>query len=326
MKKLVLISCYMGALPPYFPAFLTSCSWNPAIDFVIFVDSDVSIQVPSNVRIEYMTLTRITSIAKEKIGKWITLDTPYKLCDFKPTYGLLFSEWISGYDYWGHCDIDVIWGQLQKKVLPLLDKKADRYFKYGHLSIYKNETWINESFKLPYSGIQYKKALSTPVSCGFDEMKGTWVLAQENGLNVYHEDIVFDIKRPGFSRYLQSYTSKNYPYQYFLCKDRCVLQFFRDESGVWKSEERAYIHFQKRKLKINVDIERSNFQITEDKIVGITMSDSVDLLLSRNQVKDIGILMAFHYCLSDFFATLRFKMLKLSILWTSRIILRKTNS
>lgn len=314
MNKLVLISCYMGNFPSYFNLFVESCRWNPQIDWLIFSDCPpLTYEIPSNVRIEYLTLTEVQELAFRKIGRWIKLNRAYKLCDFKPTYGLLFSEWITGYEYWGHCDIDVIWGRLQTKILPLLDKRADRYFKYGHLSIYRNVVEINESFKLPYSGIQYKKALSTSISCGFDEMKGTWVLAQENGLKVYHEEIVFDIKRPGALNYLQSYTSKNYPCQYFLYKDKRILHCFKNEEGVWKNEERAYIHFQKRNLQIiNSNVKNKDFQITEYGIVEITASDSIDMFLSRNQVRNISVLKSIYYKLNDFWGAFRFKLLKIN--------------
>ena len=43
----------------------------------------------------------------------VTLDRPYKLCDFKPAYGFIFGEYLKEYDYWGHCDIDIVWGDLR---------------------------------------------------------------------------------------------------------------------------------------------------------------------------------------------------------------------
>lgn len=302
----------MGKFPSYFNLFVESCRCNPQIDWLIFSDSPPSFDTPVNVRIEYLTLAEVNELAIKKIGKWIKLNRAYKLCDFKPTYGLLFSEWIAAYEYWGHCDIDVIWGRLQAKVLPLLNKRADRYFKYGHLSIYRNVAYVNESFKLPYSGIQYKKALSTSISCGFDEMKGTWALALENGLNVYHEEIVFDIKRPGTSNYLQSYTSKNYKEQFFLYKDSRILHCFKDEDGIWKNEERAYIHFQKRKLQIiSSNINNTDFQITGYGIIEIAANDSVDLFSSRNQVPDMSVLKSIYYRLSNYLCSFKFKLLKI---------------
>jgi hypothetical protein len=33
---------------------------------------------------------------------------PYKICDWKPFYGHIFREYLVAYDFWGHCDMDII--------------------------------------------------------------------------------------------------------------------------------------------------------------------------------------------------------------------------
>lgn len=43
----------------------------------------------------------------------VAIPNSYKLCDFKPTYGLIFSEYIAKYDFWGMGDIDVIYGNIR---------------------------------------------------------------------------------------------------------------------------------------------------------------------------------------------------------------------
>lgn len=318
MNKLVLISCYIGEFPPYFKLFLESCKWNPLIDWLIFSDFPPpnKMQLSENVMIKDITLARIRELAFKRIGKWINLDRPYKLCDFKPAYGVLFSEYISGYDYWGHCDIDVIWGQLQNRIMPLLDKGFDRYFKYGHLSIYKNSAFVNEVFKLSYSGLGYKKVFSTSISCGFDEMRGTWLLAKENGLKIYHEDILFDLKRPGWEHSLQSYTSKNYSEQCFLVKNKHIVHFFINEAGECKSEEQAYIHFQKRNLIINSDTLNSDFQITENQIIRISEAEPIELCFKRNKVRKQKKVFILYKLCRMYFATFNYKFLKLSNMLT----------
>ena len=53
-------------------------------------------------------------------------------------HGFLFEKYIKDFDYWGHCDCDLIFGNLEKNVTPLLNEDYDKLFAAGHLTIYKN--------------------------------------------------------------------------------------------------------------------------------------------------------------------------------------------
>ena len=62
---------------------------------------------------------------------WGGVNSPYKLCDYKPVYGLIFDEDLQDYDFWGHCDVDLIFGDIRKFIN--LYKKRGIYasrFKY----------------------------------------------------------------------------------------------------------------------------------------------------------------------------------------------------
>lgn len=69
--------------------------------------------VPSNVRLCYMTIKEIEILATKKFGIPTKIEYPYKLCDYKPAYGLLFEEILTGYDFWAQTDIDVIFGEIR---------------------------------------------------------------------------------------------------------------------------------------------------------------------------------------------------------------------
>jgi hypothetical protein len=71
-----------------------------------------------NVDWRWMTLEGIRDRFIEKTGLKIPeLQRAYKLCDFKPTYGDLFSEEIKE-PFWGFGDIDMIWGRLDPFMTP----------------------------------------------------------------------------------------------------------------------------------------------------------------------------------------------------------------
>jgi hypothetical protein len=114
MKKIILITCWYGDYPWYLPYYLHSCSFNPSVDFVIVTDNKHKItSLPDNVKIIYKKLDDIISETSAKIGFKINIDTPYKLCDFKPAYGFMFPDLIKDYDLWGHCDLDIIYGDIR---------------------------------------------------------------------------------------------------------------------------------------------------------------------------------------------------------------------
>ena len=41
-----------------------------------------------------------------------TAEYPYKLCEFKPMFGVLFADVVEGFDFWGHIDNDAILGDV----------------------------------------------------------------------------------------------------------------------------------------------------------------------------------------------------------------------
>ena len=97
LKDVAIIIPYFGKLPSNLITFLNSCQINKRIDWFIFTDQNlVNIQIPKNVHIVNTTFSSI----KEKIQlvvnlKGLVLDAPYKLCDYKPTYGVVFQKYIS---------------------------------------------------------------------------------------------------------------------------------------------------------------------------------------------------------------------------------------
>lgn len=112
MSKIAIVICYYGSFPWYFPYFLHSCKFNPTIDFLIFTDISYEREIPKNVYFINLSIEEVKTIASKKLGFRVNIDFPYKLCDFKPAYGYIFSDYIDGYQFWGQSDIDVIYGDM----------------------------------------------------------------------------------------------------------------------------------------------------------------------------------------------------------------------
>ena len=114
MISIGLLTCWYGPYPWYFPYFINSCKANPTIDFIIISDNKQEIlSKPENVKIIYKTLADIIEISQNVLGFPVDIEYPYKLCDFKPAYGFLFPDIVKKYDFWGHGDIDVVYGDIR---------------------------------------------------------------------------------------------------------------------------------------------------------------------------------------------------------------------
>ena len=112
--QIIFIIAYVGEWPWYFPYFLHSCRYNPTIDFLIFTDNQTPLEhLPPNVRVVPYSLERFNADATQALGFDVAVEYGYKLCDFKPAYGYIFSDYIKECDFWGYCDIDVIFGNIR---------------------------------------------------------------------------------------------------------------------------------------------------------------------------------------------------------------------
>jgi hypothetical protein len=67
----------------------------------------------------------------------ISLERPYKLCDFRPAFGEIFADELTGYDFWGHSDLDLVFGRIRGH-LPGAAFEADKILFDGNFSLYRN--------------------------------------------------------------------------------------------------------------------------------------------------------------------------------------------
>ncbi|KID48602.1 hypothetical protein C095_10020 [Fusobacterium necrophorum subsp. funduliforme B35] len=98
------------------------------MDWLIYTDNRTGYSYPKNVIVRYITLEEIRERIEKSIGFSISLHRAYKLCDFRPIYGDIFQDDIKEYQYWGHCDCDLIFGDIKKFVFPLLEQKYHKLF------------------------------------------------------------------------------------------------------------------------------------------------------------------------------------------------------
>jgi len=112
--KSAFVVTWFGELPYWFSYFLKSCEYNPLYDWLIFSDALPPNNIPSNVKFIKFDLQEFNKLASDKLNRNVEITNAYKLCDFKSLYGFIYEEYLTKYDYWGFCDIDVIWGDINK--------------------------------------------------------------------------------------------------------------------------------------------------------------------------------------------------------------------
>lgn len=170
-KNIVILICYYGKYPWYFSFFVHSCKYNPSIDFIIISDNEYERKLPENVKILNLDWQQLKRIISQKLELNIQISSPYKLCDFKPAYGFIFPDLTRGYDFWGHGDLDVIFGRIRTfitaDVLESHDLICVRHdFLTGYFTLFRNCKKMNELFT---HSKDYEKVFTSPNHYCFDE-------------------------------------------------------------------------------------------------------------------------------------------------------------
>lgn len=280
MKKCIFILPYFGKFNNYFDLFLKSCGMNQSYEWMIFTDDKSNYNYPSNVKVIYTTFEDLRKKFEEKLDINISLPKPYKLCDFKPTYGYVFSEYIEEYEYWGHCDCDLIFGNLEHLLTPLLEEGYDKLFAAGHLTIYKNNTGNNIRFMKKYEGrILYKEFLTIPEICWFDEdwrLDNVHSIFLESNSKVFTKSLALNPSGRYSSFVQREYNTSTRKYQdvkyknaIYVWNEGNLYQILPGSSSE-KIDKREflYMHFQRREMSIDKRIlNRNCFRIVPNRFI-----------------------------------------------------------
>lgn len=251
--KYIVFSPYFGELPSNFDLWLKSCSYNEEIKFIVFTNNCIKNVLPNNVQVFEMSFKKFIFKLQQKFDFPLEINNPYKLCDCKPIYGYVFNDLIKDCEYWGHCDMDIIFGDLSK-YMP--NGMYDKISFLGHFCLYRNNNKINKMFmNAPDNTISYKDILSNKQHFGFDEIGkyGINNIFLENNLSIYnYEKNVADIDCRRKQLYVIKYINQKF------YKEKIKKIFFFDNKKIYSIyynrkkqriiEEYAYIHLQKRKM------------------------------------------------------------------------------
>lgn len=263
-------TCGHGSLHPMTQLWLDSCRNNNTVDWLFFTDCDVSsFDVPNNVRIYKTTFADVKRRIQRIFDFEVCLNTPYKLCDYKPTYGEAFAEELRNYDFWGFCDIDLIWGNIRKFITDEILEKYDRILTHGHCSMFRNNQEVNKAYRTldPRGGMDYKEVFSTERLWAFDEWAlhngGDAEIERRNGVPVYDAPIFADIQINRYSLHttweLKNNGKEEVSHNAVFCIADVKVQKWYISKGNVNFIEYLYVHFQQRKLTMEKNLNRDNY-------------------------------------------------------------------
>ena len=151
LTSIAFVVPYFGVWPNWFPFFLQSCSFNPSIDWLFITDCGVPENQPANTQFIEKTFNEYQREVSDKLGINFLHAHPYKLCDIKPAYGLIHQELLSSYEFWGFCDIDVMFGNIRKFMTEDVLKhdviSAHEARISGHFSLFRNNELFRNAFQ-----------------------------------------------------------------------------------------------------------------------------------------------------------------------------------
>lgn len=266
--KICILICYFGKLPSTFNIWRKSCNNNSDIDFLLFTDQAIE-KKEDNLQIYNCSLADIKELAKSKLElEEIELSSAYKLCDYKAMYGVIFSDYLKGYDFWGICDMDMIFGKISDFLSNEILEKYDKIYQLGHLTLYRNAEEVNNRFKIK-GYCDWKEVVAAPTHFRLCE-RGMMRKYELAGIPVYKQRDYADISK----------IHKRYQLSHWLVpkqeKDKFKYQlFYSDRGHIFRCiyvdkklivEEFNYIHLQKRKIAVDGEI-GDCFYISSDKLI-----------------------------------------------------------
>ena len=275
MKRIRLIIPYFGRLPKFFPYFLLTAKRNQKIDFLIYTDQKVDqFDILNAKNIEFVTLSfdELREKVQSKFDFKISLKTPYKLCDYKVAYGLIFEEELKGYDYWGFCDTDVLLGDIYQflEEHSFFENDYARYGLLGHLQIFKNSREVNRVF-MSGQGSYYR----------FDEADGIQKIFEKNNFKQLQDKFFDDIDISHFS--FREY-GENEPKRYYFWSEENGLESINLIDSDIVVKRPLYAHFQKRVIKCpEFKLVDSFYVIPNQLVIGEKISKEELLEVTRNK-------------------------------------------
>lgn len=253
MIKIGLIVPYFGKLPSNFQIWLNSCKYNPSIHWLLFTDDHNSYVYPENVSVHYMGFNELLEKFQKHFDFPISLESSYKLTDYKVAYGEIFQDFLTEFEFWGYCDIDLIFGNIRNFITDEILDSYDKILSRGHLTLFRNTESINALYRQNMGEIlPYKEVFTHPQHFYFDEWgkNGINQIFKSMNLPMYDEVIFHDVFHRKF-RFIPSQLMHKKEFQvpniYFWERGN-LYRYYNSKTNGLEREEIMYVHFLRRKM------------------------------------------------------------------------------
>ena len=250
MKK-CLIVCWFGKIPDYYKLWMCSCKNNSDYDFLIFTDQNLKSNM-KNLKIINIKFEQIKKLIENKLKIKVDFSKPYKFCDFRPAYGVIFEDYIKGYDYWGHCDLDQVFGEISKFIPDKTIKQFEKVNRNGHFVLYKNTEKMNNIFKNSGAVFNWREVFENKENYAFDEYTGINKIIDKSNVLQYLSNEYADIDKR-YKRY-KTINHQNWKKQIFVIEYGNIYRYVYINGVIEKKDTFFYLHFQKKKPVIDENI------------------------------------------------------------------------
>lgn len=141
---------YFGKWPFWFDAYLLSVAKNPSVNWLFVTDCEIPLAPPPNTKFKKSSLQEFNNQVNTVLDLQIPL-SPRKICDLRVAFGKIFSSELANYDFWGYCDVDIIWGDIRKFIT---EEKLNSYdiissrkeHTSGHFTLFRNTDKLNHFY------------------------------------------------------------------------------------------------------------------------------------------------------------------------------------
>lgn len=268
MKTLLIIP-YVGKLNVDSLESLKTLLKNSFIDVLLLTDDEEFLTTKlesENLKTSYINLRSIDELLLNKLTVEVKLKNPYKLCDFRPFFWKIFEDFfdITKYDYVGHCDLDVLYGDLEPYFLfDSNDLLPNVLGSNGHFCVYDRK--VRELLYSKLANKDISKIISNIFfsnKCfAFDEFKFFHVLIK---YFVAKNQVKWDRSISNDCVDLSYYN------KYYYCNNRkeYMLGFNHNQGDIIGNFQDSgpiivpYVHFQKRRIFHQVDSTFSPKKVT----------------------------------------------------------------
>lgn len=291
-RKACFIIPYFGKLPDTMPVYLRTCEANPDFDWLIITDDHTRYDYPANVHCSYTTFDEFVQRVQSHFDFPIALKRPYKICDFRAAFGVIFAEELKNYRFWGHCDLDQYFGKIDHFITDEILDSYDKILCLGHFTLFRNVEKINKMYLIPDRkwNQSYRDAFSQEKHWIFDEWPSdntciNRIMKQENVRTYYRHDAFCDLVPfvSRFQRYIfdhdaEDWTKENIKNTIFVWDNGELFCCHKDKQGGIIRREMLYVHIRQRKMDISrYDLNQGAICIHPNSIVSFGCSEDISI-------------------------------------------------